>query len=254
MLGCLGGEYIHVLRHSGGCHFYRCHCGCGHGPCSRARVRHGERERRKGWAAFEKAVDSIFDPEETITRFHHHVIQDNVQKAESLALEADMEPRIWRTPFRTALFFEFTAMVLKLRYTVTVLEVTMARGYVDGGEKCPSFLFMTKSPAFGKIRKCLKGKIKQIGRLALLLEHEVEGPMKGETAPCLRDEPEMLSMEYIEDMEAAIAEAKYIDFSSIKGERLDLHDDPICKLSLVVSSCNAMVEVMIDMQHKLLNA
>jgi len=209
--------------------------------------------RKEVLGQMKMAVKDLFDPNVKNTTFHHVPIEAGINQARSLCLEADAEPRVWRTPFRTDLFLQFCDMLTKLRYVLAVLEVSIADSFVEGEPKSEAFQVMMKHSCVSTMKECLIGKIEQLERLSKLLEHEVDGPMEGETAPCLRDEPEMLSLHFTATLEQAVVDAEKIDFSSLEDLQLSVFRDPILKVSLTVSCCRAMLESMTDMQHAFLN-
>merc|ERR1712216_51138 len=125
--------------------------------------------------------------------------------------------------------------------------------FEDGGPKSKAFMVMLENPEFQKLGQCVVDKLEQLRRLSLLLEHEVDGPVPGKTAPALRDEPEMLSLEYRARLEESVNAVEQIDFSQFKNDKFDLVADPLLKLSLVISCCRAILDDMTEMQHKFLN-
>jgi hypothetical protein len=208
--------------------------------------------RREAFGGVKDAVKAIFDVNSKTSDFNSASILASAAAAKELALMADQEPRVWRAPFRIDLFLEFVQMIQKLRFSLAVIEVGISKDPHNRSLKGEAFEYMLKSPSIQRLGGCLMGKLDQIDKLSAFLDWESAGHAPGLTGKRLRDEPELLTQGFLKEMEQAAAEAEAIDFSSFKAGQSSVEQDPMCQLSIVVSSTRAMMKLLGTMQHSIL--
>jgi hypothetical protein len=157
-------------------------------------------------------------------------------------LSAHIEPRFWRTDWKTELYKDLVSSIQTLR-----LDALMLESGIEGSTGSASGLFdkFKSKPGWNNVRKDLDSSLKQASLMAIGLQKLESGVLK--VLQNQLDFEDDNKMDELEDLPALLEElAESVTFPDSAPESME--DDEICKISVVLvmlqATCKHIAHVM----------
>jgi len=217
----------------------------------------------KSWSAIKHNLLVALDSEMLEVHFSRKEILDALAKTESLGAEAANEPRYWRTEWRAHMFNAALKEVHDVRYALSNLENAMTEGGQDGSVKAAYFQQMLKTKAMPEFKLHLSIKFDVVSKLLEVFCHETSQRWTAlddeATTRQFRDETSRMEHAVLKEiigLKGFLAKEVFLRSGSTvertkKGMKT-FRDDPLCQLSILLASCDAMLLSMRQIQHHIL--
>lgn len=199
------------------------------------------------WQILTSATRNLFDETSTGVREHKGMILEKVQRADLLGVEAEWEPRYWRTAWKTQLYQQAIQCFYRLRMSLSGLEYELSSGI----QKDATFVRLLQMQSFQAVKNNLTQKMKQLEDLFAIFVHETKGGM-----PLLRDATHLLDDNLFGEMSAMQVLIKEINAMGLGNDSSAefLNDDPASEISLIIASMSAMTGEMRGLQREILKS
>ncbi|CAE6923273.1 unnamed protein product [Symbiodinium natans] len=127
------------------------------------------------WGVIRNAMEELYDPKVKMVKFHAPKARALLKKADALGDEAGFEPRLWKTPWQSALFDRVTEETSNMVATLSAIETSIAEGGVEGAQKCEHVRLLTeRSTLFNKGGNTINKKLDIVRRLLGIFAHETQ--------------------------------------------------------------------------------
>lgn len=143
-----------------------------------------KKELDKAWGIIEKSVQEFVDPSCNTFFFPANEVRSHLTAAIALNGEAELEPRLWRAPWKGQLFRDAINSTCKARFFLTSLHHGVKSAGSNTGADAPrpkpSFLLdLTSQPGFKQVQMMLLKEIAVNKNLLGMFCHDVmETPME----------------------------------------------------------------------------
>jgi len=175
-------------------------------------------------------------------------LHDQILQARALGLEADEEPRYWRTPWRMKSFAAAIKSAETLRPLVRNLQSAASEGGKLGMPKQGMFLNMIQLPEFAPVLETIQAKIELIRKLCSIFLHEVPEHFD------LLDQDESYKdhLGQLHERLQIFIEALNATETTVEQEVTSLEHDHDCLASLLIATIWSMVHTLRSVQHHML--
>lgn len=217
----------------------------------------------QSWMAIKQNVLAALDVEQPEVHFTRQEMLNMLAETESLGDEASSEPRYWRTEWRAPMFSSTIKEIHDVRYALSNLEYSMSVHGQNGAPKAKYVQEILKTGSMPKFKQLLSEKFDVVSELLEVFTHETctrwsalddkaaytdfrEEQWRIQSAVLTEAMglPNFLRKEVLLRSGSELARAR----EGVKSFR----DDPLCQLSILLASCDAMLLSMRQIQHHIL--
>lgn len=198
------------------------------------------RELHDAWMLLRSTLAATLDPRTVEVRLHSVEITVSLLHAQALGLQADREPRLWRTAWRGALFADVVLSATRIKMSLCGLQCSVVDVGRIGGGKAEKVRRLTSMPSFVALHRFVQEKMEQIHEvLQSALTQEVGDAMRALTNPYASQN---LVTEFMQAMRTFVNEANRLpEMSFDKSAGNSLESEVSAIASLVLSSIAAII-------------
>jgi hypothetical protein len=220
------------------------------------------------WASYREGMMEIMEPETTQVRRHSGDLMTKISSSAAAADLADMEPRIWKTPFKRLLFGDVVNGGHRLRESLCCLETTCSVTGTDDAPKARFLKNLGSLPSYQAVVTDFKNYADAVEGILDIFVHETDDcfhstmgikPSEGKSPieiaranlVALVRELESFLDDPAHQQEAA---ADIVGSTSARGSKFkNLEDNILCKVSVFVFALTWQFEVLYDVKHRILS-
>lgn len=133
------------------------------------------------WQRLLRHIKEVPESENKKTRVHKGEVVAMIDDARSLLKEASEEPRWWRTPFQSALYYDACTNAFHIRVCLSALENIASHGAEAGQEKTEAFIQMCHLPEFAQVWQNMSNRMEVMANdLLPIFIHDTEDELPWE--------------------------------------------------------------------------
>jgi hypothetical protein len=216
------------------------------------------------WSEYKSGMNEILDPDSKQVRPHSGDLMTKISSSSAAADLADLEPRLWKTPFKRGLFADVVNYGHRLRESLCCLETTCS---VSGLDDAPKALFLrdlSQLSGYETVMKDFQNYTKAVEEILDIFIHETDEDfhkvmgIKASEGKCPIDIAKDNLVTLVRQLEAFIAQPKNqqaasADIAKNGSKYKNLEDNILCKVSVFVFALTWKFQVLYDLKHRILS-
>jgi len=197
-------------------------------------------------------VSHLCSPKQPRSRLHSGDLEAAISRAAALGREASREPRFWRAEWRQGLFEQCTLSLRRMRFCLSIAEMSTAEQGHSGALKTQSLLNLLDMPSFARVSTLLVDKLGMLQDLLRIFQHETPDCMED-----LLEDPEMegeedILAEWTAELQRFLAEVARAGLFKGNPSAASVEQDPPAQLSVIFASTTAILAEVSKLRHAIL--
>jgi len=212
------------------------------------------------WEEYKAGMSSIMDAQCTRVRKHSGNLMSKISSSLSAADLADMEPRIWKTPFKRELFGDVVNYGHQLRESLCCLETTCSVTGLDDAPKAGFLKNLGNLPSYPVVVKDIEEYSQKVEEILHIFIHETDAcfhktmGIKPSEGKCPIDIARANLKSLVRELETFIDAHQKEAAADIAGSKFkNLEDNILCKVSVFVFAITWQLQVLYDVKHRILS-